>query len=96
MRPDHIKQYHLSDERNGNRLIATGQAALDYPWRPGLILRWLMPPEPKRRRISARARYRGRRRRLRKRLRRQAPLFAAELEEQILAARPAYYGLPKS
>ena len=96
MRHEHIKQYHLYDKRNGNRLVATGQAALDYPWRPGLILRWLMPPEPKRRRISDRARYRGRRRRLRKRLQRQAPLFAAELEEQILAARPKYYGLAMS
>ena len=92
MRPEHLKQYHLYD---GDRVIATGQAALDHPWRPGLILRWLMPPEPKRRQISPEARYRGRRRRLRKRLQRQAPLFAAQLEEQILATRPEYYGLPK-
>ena len=92
MRPEHVKQYHLYD---GDRIIATGQAALDYPWRHGLILRWLMPPEPKRRRISPEARYRGRRRRLRKRLQRQAPLFAAQLEQQILAARPDYYGLRK-
>ena len=56
MRPEHVKQYHLYD---GDRVIATGQAALDYPWRPGLVLRWLMPPEPKRRRISPEARYRG-------------------------------------
>ena len=92
MRPEHVKQYHLYD---GDRVIATGQAALDYPWRPGLILRWLMPPEPERRRISPEARYRGRRRRLQKRLQRQAPLFAAQLEQQILADRPEYYGLPK-
>ena len=91
MRPEHLKQYHLYD---GDRVIATGQAALDS-WRPGLVLRWLMPPEPERRRISPEARYRGRRRRLRKRLQRQAPLFAAQLEQQILAARPEYYGLPK-
>ena len=40
-------------------------------------------------------RYRGRRRRLRRHLQRQAPLFAAQLEKQILAGRPEYYGLPK-
>ena len=39
MHPEHLKQYHLYD---GDRVIATGQAALDHPWRPGLILRWLM------------------------------------------------------
>ena len=92
MRPEHVRQYHLYD---GDRLIATGQAALDHPWRPGLIMRWLMPPEPERRRISPDARYRGRRRRLRKRLQRQTPLFAAQLEQEILASRPEYYGLPK-
>ena len=91
MHPEHLKQYHLYD---GDRVIATGQAALDYPWRPGLILRWLMPPEPKRRQISPRGTI-PRRRRLRKRLQRQAPLFAAQLEKQILATRPEYYGLPK-
>ena len=92
MRPEHVSQYRLYD---GDRLIATGQAALDHPWRPGLISRWLVPPEPGRRQISLEARYRGRRRRLRKRLQRQAPLFTAQLEQEILAARPEYYGLPK-
>ena len=39
MRPEHVKQYHLYD---GDRVIATVPAALHYPWRPGLILRWLI------------------------------------------------------
>ena len=65
------------------------------PWRHGLILRWLMPPEPKRRRISPRRDTAADDAGLRKRLQRQAPLFAAQLEQQILAARPEYYGLPK-
>ena len=59
--------------------LATGQAALDR-WRPGLTVRWLMPPEKPVRRISRQARYHLRQRRLRKRLARQAPLFARELE----------------
>ena len=43
------------------------------------------------RRISLQACYRLRRRRLRKRLERRAPLFARELEQEALAARPEYY-----
>ena len=92
MRPEHVKQHHLYD---GNRFIATGQAALDCRWRPGLTIRWFVPREPERRRISPEARYRGRRRRLRRRFQHQTLLFAAQLEKQILASRPEYYGLPK-
>lgn len=91
---EHIAQYHLYD-RDEN-LIATGQAALDQ-WRPGLISRWIVPPDDKPpRRISDEARYRGRRRRLRKRLQRRAPLFWQDLEEAELEKRAQYYGLPAS
>ena len=90
MRRDHVDRYRLYDDHAGDTPLATGQAALDR-WRPGLTVRWLMPPEKPVRRISQQARYRLRRRRLRKRLERQAPLFARELERQALAARPNYY-----
>ena len=90
MRREHVERYRLYDDDAGDTPLATGQAALDR-WRPGLTVRWLMPPEKPARRISRQARYRLRRRRLRKRLERQAPLFARELERQALAARPDYY-----
>ena len=92
MRPEHVERYRLYDPANGNRLIATGQAALDR-WRVGLTVRWIVPDDVPVRRISAAARYRGRRRRLRKRLEQRAPLLAQQLEEAALAARPEYYGI---
>ena len=90
---EHIAQYRLYD-RDDN-LIATGQAALDQ-WRPGLICRWIVPPDDDKppRRISDEARYRGRRRRLRKRLQSRAPLFWQDLEKTELNERARYYGLP--
>ena len=90
MRREHVERYRLYDDAAGGTPLATGQAALDR-WRPGLTVRWLMPPGKLVRRISRHARHRLRRRRLRKRLEREAPLFARELERQALAARPEYY-----
>ena len=92
MSKEHIAQYRLYD-RDDN-LVATGQAALDQ-WRPGLISRWIVPPDDKPpRRISDEARYRGRRRRLRKRLQKRPPLFWRDLEQAELEERAQYYGLP--
>ena len=90
MRREHVERYRLYDDAAGDASLATGQAALDR-WRPGLTVRWLLPPEKPVRRISRQARHRLRRRRLRKRLERQAPLFARELKRQALADRPEYY-----
>ena len=65
MRREHVERYRLYDDAAGDTPLATAQTALDR-WRPGLTVRWLMPPEKPVRRISRQARYRLRRRRLRK------------------------------
>ncbi len=101
-RAEHVACYRLVHVLNWGHVrteavIASGPAALAYPWRPsaGLRLCWC-PPHVARRRMSDEARYRGRRNRLRKRLQRKRPMFADAEYEAEIRARPEYYGLTRS
>lgn len=67
------------------------RADVEHLWQPGRVaLCWSYASKPPRR-LPQQTVARLRRRRLRRRLERTAPLFADELFEAELAARPRYY-----
>jgi len=73
--------------------IATGptEESVAHLWRPGdVIIAWTAPHKPVKRWSQATT-AKVRKQRLMKRLQRKFPLFAAQLYEAEIAARPDYY-----
>lgn len=77
---------------NGQVIAEADTAAeLIHLWEPGrVVIAWRMPDAP-RKRLSRDSLATVRRKRLRRRLDAKHPLFAAQLYEAEIAARPDYY-----